>query len=83
MEEEKRMTEEGTRPTVSLAVYNTGTSLVRDRRSFMLQEGLNTIDFTDVTRFINPRSVTFVSLTDPEHTHVLEQNYINDLVNRE
>lgn len=65
---------------VALAVYNQGTALVQDRRTFTFQEGLNTINFTDVAAGIDPTSVTFVSLTDPTGTVVLEQNYVYDLV---
>lgn len=66
---------------VALAIYNQGTALVQDRRTFSFKAGLNTIDFTDVASGIDPTSVTFVSLTDPKGTVVLEQNYVYDLVN--
>jgi hypothetical protein len=68
------------RDGVSLAIYNVGTALVQDRRTFTFQKGLNTINFTDVAAGIDPTSVTFVSLTDPTGTSVLEQNYVYDLV---
>src|SRR5690349_14428734 len=74
-------TETPERDGVSLAIYNQGTALVQDRRTFNFQEGLNTINFTDVASGIDPTSVTFVSLTDPQGTVVLEQNYVYDLVN--
>lgn len=67
-------------PSVSLTIYNQGTSLVRDRRTITLQNGLNTLDFTDVTAQIDARSVTFRSITDPDGTVVLEQNYLYDLI---
>ena len=69
------------RSNVSLAIYNQGTALVQDRRSFDLVVGENLINFTDVAASIDPTSVTFVSLTDPNGTFVLEQNYVFDLVN--
>jgi len=65
---------------VSLTIYNQGTALVQDRRTFNLQAGLNTLDFTDVAASIDPTSVSFTSLTDPLGTIVLEQNYVYDLV---
>ncbi len=68
------------RDGVSLAIYNQGTALVQDRRTFTLDAGSNTINFTDVAAGIDPTSVTFVSLTDPQGTTVLEQNYVYDLV---
>ncbi len=65
---------------VSLTIYNQGTALIQDRRTFSLQSGLNTLDFTDVAASIDATSVSFNSLTDPEGTIVLEQNYVYDLV---
>jgi hypothetical protein len=66
--------------SVSLTIYNQGSALVQDRRTFALQAGSNQIDFTDVASGIDATSVTFSSLTDPEGTVVLEQNYVYDLV---
>jgi hypothetical protein len=65
---------------VSLTIYNQGTALVQDRRTFDLTAGVSTLDFTDVAASIDPTSVSFVSLTDPRGTSVLEQNYVFDLV---
>lgn len=65
---------------VAVTVYNQGTALIRDRRTFSFQEGINRLNFTDVAASIDPTSVTFASLTDPEGTNVLEQNYVYDLV---
>ena len=67
-------------PGVSLTVYNQGTALVRDRRQFDLTAGFNEIAFTDVASQMDPTSVLFRSLTDPDGTLVLEQNYEFDLV---
>ncbi|MCB9450383.1 MAG: hypothetical protein H6672_03030 [Anaerolineaceae bacterium] len=65
---------------ISLAIYNQGTSLVRERRMVDLQSGLNTLDFTDVAAHIDATSVTLVSITDPTGTIVLEQTFLYDLV---
>lgn len=65
---------------VAVTVYNEGTALIRDQRTLTLDEGLNTINFTDVASTIDRTSVTFKSLSHPD-TYVLEQNYIYDLVN--
>jgi hypothetical protein len=65
---------------VSLTIYNQGTALVQDRRTFTFNEGENTLDFTDVAASIDATSVSFKSLTDPLGTTVLEQNYVYDLV---
>jgi len=65
---------------VSLTIYNQGTALVQDRRTFDLPKGENPLDFTDVAASIDATSVSFKSLTDPLGTTVLEQNYVYDLV---
>ncbi len=68
------------REHVAVTVYNLGTALVRDRRTFTFDEGINFINFTDVAATIDATSVNFRSLTDPLNTVVLEQNYVYDLV---
>lgn len=65
---------------VELAVYNQNVALVKDQRSMDLSQGLNEVRFTDVASQIDPTSVHFRSLTDPEGTVVLEQNYEYDIV---
>lgn len=65
---------------VELAVYNQDLALVKDRRSMELSEGLNEVRFADVAAQIDPTSVHFRSLADPEGTVVLEQNYEYDIV---
>ena len=68
---------------VAVTVYNQGSALVQDRRTFTFEAGIGSIDFTDVAASIDPTSVSFSSLTDPQGTIVLEQNYVFDLVNSE
>jgi hypothetical protein len=65
---------------VSVTVYNQGTALIQDRRTFVLEDGINVVNFTDVASSIDATSVSFTSLTDPDGTYVLEQNYVYDLV---
>ena len=69
--------------SIAVTVYNEGTALIRDQRTLALQSGTNTVDFRDVAATIDATSVTFRSLTDPDGTVVLEQNYIYDLVDTE
>lgn len=66
--------------SIAVTVYNQGTALIRDQRALTLEAGTNTVDFRDVAATIDATSVTFRSLTDPDGTVVLEQNYIYDLV---
>jgi hypothetical protein len=65
---------------LQLTVYNQDVALVRDTRSFELKQGVNEVRFSDVASQIDPTSVHFRSLTDPEGTSVLEQNYEYDIV---
>ncbi len=65
---------------VDLTVYNQNMALVKDKRVLALKAGMNEVRFTDVAAQIDPTSVQFVSLTDPNGTRVLEQNYAYDIV---
>jgi len=63
-------------------VYNNipGYAIVKQERSMELGIGRTKLRFTDVASEIDPTTVSFASLTDPEGTDVLEQNYEFDLV---
>jgi len=65
---------------VSITIYNQGSALIQDRRTFTLASGESTVDFTDVASTIDATSVSIKSITDPNGTQVLEQNYVYDLV---
>jgi hypothetical protein len=65
---------------VELAVYNQDLALVKDHRTLDLAAGLNEVRFADVAAQIDPTSVHFRSLTDPDGTLVQEQNYEYDIV---
>jgi hypothetical protein len=68
------------RDSVAVTIYNQGTALIKDRRTFTFNAGENLINFSDVASSIDPTSVNFLSITDPLGTRVLEQNYVFDLV---
>lgn len=57
-----------------------GYAMVRQERKVDLKPGRTQLRFTDVAALIDPTTVQFTSLTDPEGTRVLEQNYQFDLV---
>ncbi|HEX8325685.1 MAG TPA: DUF4139 domain-containing protein [Tepidisphaeraceae bacterium] len=57
-----------------------GYGVVRETRAIDLKAGVNALRFTDVASGIDPTTVSFLSLTDPAGTAVLEQNYEFDLV---
>jgi hypothetical protein len=56
-----------------------GYGVVRETRSIDLKEGENEVKFTDVASGIDPTTVAFESLTAPDSTAVLEQNYEYDV----
>jgi hypothetical protein len=60
-----------------------GYALVRDGRKMSLGKGAGEVRFSDVAKRIDPTTVSFVSLTDPAGTRVLEQNYQFDLVSQQ
>ena len=65
---------------VALTVYNDGNAVIRETRTIKLTPGTAEITFPDVAATIDPTTVKFRSLTDPEGTFVVEQNYEYDLV---
>ena len=56
-----------------------GYAVVRTERDVQLPAGRSQLRFTDVAALIDPTTVTFSSLTDPD-ARVLEQNFQFDLV---
>jgi len=66
--------------SVALTVYNDGNAIVKEVRTIDVPKGTGEIRFEDVASTIDPTSVTFRSLTDPQGTTILEQNYEYDLV---
>jgi hypothetical protein len=57
-----------------------GYAVVRQEREIELARGRNEVKFSDVAALIDPTTVMFESLTDPNGTAVLEQNFQFDLV---
>jgi len=57
-----------------------GYAVVKQEREMPLEKGRATVRFTDVASLIDPTTVVFESLSDPDGTSVVEQNYQFDLV---
>jgi len=63
--------------------YNVpGYAVVKSTQSHNIKKGLNQLEVNDVAALLDPTTVSFRSLTDPE-AHVLEQNYQFDLVSQQ
>ena len=65
---------------LNVTVYNSNIALVRDVRNLMLPSGTFRLKFMDIAATVNPATVHFRSLTDPEKLAVIEQNYEYDLL---
>jgi len=65
---------------LALAVYNSNIALVRDVRQLPLPSGTFRLKFMDIAATVNPATVHFRSITEPDKVAVLEQNYEFDLL---
>ncbi|MEN6372664.1 MAG: DUF4139 domain-containing protein [Armatimonadota bacterium] len=68
---------------VQLTVYNGNFALVKDTRAIKLNQGINSIEVSDVASQIDPTSILIKSLTSSSSFSILEQNYQYDLINPE
>jgi len=65
---------------LNVTVYNSNIALIRDVRNLTLPAGIFRLKFMDIAATVNPATVHFRSLTDPEKLGVIEQNYEYDLL---
>jgi len=65
---------------LAVTVYNSNIALVRDVRQLAIPGGAFRLKFMDIAATVNPATVHFRSLTDPEKLGVIEQNYEYDLL---
>lgn len=65
---------------LSVTVYNSNIALVRDVRALTLPSGLFRLKLMDIAATVNPATVHFRSLNEPDKLGVLEQNYEYDLL---
>lgn len=68
-------------PGVGLTIYNDDFAVVKERRLMDFEKGTNKVRFTDVASAIDPTSVNFKCISNPDAVKILEQNYEFDLVN--
>lgn len=57
-----------------------GYAVIKQQRDLQIAAGVGTVEFTDVAALLDPTTVRFESLTDPDGTTVLEQDYRFDLL---
>jgi hypothetical protein len=65
---------------LAVTVYNSNIALVRDVRNLSLPNGLFRLKFMDIAATVNPATVHFRSLNEPQKLGVVEQNYEYDLL---
>ena len=65
---------------LAVTVYNSNIALIRDVRQLQLPTGNFRLKFMDIAATVNPATVHFRSLTEPEKVGVIEQNYEYDLL---
>src|ERR1700731_4963186 len=65
---------------LNVTVYNSNIALVRDVRQLTLPTGVFSLKFADIAATVNPATVHFRSLTEPDKLSVIEQNYEYDLL---
>jgi hypothetical protein len=64
---------------VSVTVYNQNRAVVRDVRKLDIRSGRSAVSFRDVAAQIDPTTVAFRPLKDPDRLEMLEQNFEYDL----
>ena len=70
----------GDQTDLNVTVYNSNIALVRDVRQLTLPTGMFNLKFADIAATVNPATVHFRSLTEPDKLSVIEQNYEYDLL---
>src|SRR6266849_5417363 len=65
---------------LNVTVYNSNIALIRDVRQLSLPGGLFRLKLMDIAATVNPATVHFRSLNEPDKLNVLEQNYEYDLL---
>jgi len=65
---------------LALTVYNSNIALVRDLRQLSLPSGTFRLKLMDIAATVNPATVHFRSINEPEKLGVIEQNYEYDLL---
>jgi hypothetical protein len=87
--QEKEATRDGSSATattlndqtdLSVTVYNSNIALVRDVRNLTIPNGLFRLKLMDIAATVNPATVHFRSLNEPDKLSVIEQNYEYDLL---
>ena len=66
---------------MAVTIYNDDFAMVKDVREISFVEGNSVLYFNDVSANIQPETVTFKALENPDSIRVFEQNFEKNLVN--
>ena len=61
-----------------LTIYNQNFAVVKETRTFDLEQGENEVRVTDITAHVEPESVMVRDLQRPDSLRIIEQNYESD-----
>jgi hypothetical protein len=78
--EPDQSTSQSDQTELSVAVYNSNIALIRDVRQVQIPSGSFRLKFMDIAATVNPATVHFRSITEPDKLSVVEQNYEYDLL---
>ena len=70
----------GDQTDLAVTVYNSNIALIRDVRNLSLPTGSFRLKLMDIAATVNPATVHFRSLNEPDKLGILEQNYEYDLL---
>ncbi len=68
---------------VAVTIYQDDFGVVKEQREMEFEKGMNRLHFTGVAERMDPTSVSFTCLSEPEAVTILEQNFEYDLVGTE
>jgi len=69
--------------SISMTVYNGNFAVIREVREIDLPLGLNTVEYREISQFIEPASVIVRSMNNGNKLIVREQSYQQNLLNRD
>lgn len=69
--------------SLAVTIYNNNFAMIKDVRSITFDQGSSYLYFTDVSSTIQTETVTFKPLNTNTQIRVFEQNFENNLINRQ
>ena len=70
------------RKSLSITIYDNNFAIVKDVRKIKFDKGSSMVYFTDVAKNLQPGTVTFKPLKNPDGIKVYEQNFKKNIINQ-